>query len=311
MIRKRWATSALLVVVLLLAACGGGTSATTVAGGGAETTAAGGAETTVAADTTAAADTTMAAETTMATETTEAATDTTASAAALPDLGGQAVTVAVENAYPPFNYIDEDSGEPVGWDYDAWNEICSRLNCTPEFVETAWDGMIIAVGQGQYDVAADGITITEDRKKQVDFSDGYISVEQRLMVRIDEDRFTTLEEFKAGDYIVATQTGTTNLETATAEYGQERVQAFEQFGFAVQALIGGDVDAVIIDDTAGQGYIGQNANKIKLVQGSLVSDELGFIFPKGSELVDPVNAALESMRQDGTLEEINATWFTG
>ncbi len=308
MIRKRWATSALLVVVVLLAACGGGTSATTIAGGGAETTA-GGIASTVAADTTAAADTTTAAETTLATETTEAATETT-SAGALPDLEGRAVTVAVENAYPPFNYIDEDTGEPAGWDYDAWNEICSRLNCTPEFVETAWDGMIIAVSQGQYDVAADGITITDERKEQVDFSDGYIAVEQRLMVRIDEDRFTTLEEFKASDYIVATQNGTTNLTIALDEYGQERVLAFEQFGFAVQALISGDADAVIIDDTAGQGYIGQNANKIKLVQGSLRSDELGFIFPKGSELVDQVNAALDSMRDDGTLDEINATWFS-
>ncbi|HEX2369459.1 MAG TPA: transporter substrate-binding domain-containing protein [Acidimicrobiia bacterium] len=310
MIRKRWATSALLVVVLLLAACGGGTSGTTLAGGVAETTASGTETTAAATETTVAAATTVAADTTVATETTAGATDTTASAGALPDLDGRSVTVALENAYPPFNYIDEDTGEPAGWDYDAWNEICSRLNCTPEFVETAWDGMIIAVSQGQYDTAADGITITDERKEQVDFSDGYISVEQRLMVRIDEDRFTTLEEFKAGDYTVATQNGTTNLNVALNEYGQERVQAFEQFGFAVQALISGDADAVIIDDTAGQGYIGKNANKIKLVQGSLTSDELGFIFPKGSELVDPVNAALEAMRQDGTLDEINATWFS-
>ena len=68
---------------------------------------------------------------------------------------------------------------------------------------------------------------------------------------------------------------------------------------------------MIIDDTAGQGYQGENADAIKLLEGSLASDELGFIFPKGSELVDPVNAALASMRQDGTLDEINATWFSG
>lgn len=80
---------------------------------------------------------------------------------ALPDLEGRVITVAVENAYPPFNMLGED-GQGMGWDYDTVNEICRRLNCTPEFVETAWEGMILSVSQGQFDMAGDGITITED-----------------------------------------------------------------------------------------------------------------------------------------------------
>src|SRR5262245_27922083 len=79
----------------------------------------------------------------------------------LPDLGGRTITVAVENAYVPFNYLDEASGELIGWDYDTLAEICTRLNCVPEFIETSWDGMILAVSNGEYDMAADGITITE------------------------------------------------------------------------------------------------------------------------------------------------------
>jgi polar amino acid transport system substrate-binding protein len=245
-----------------------------------------------------------------ATATTMASTETTGAAAGeLPDLGGQTITVAVENAYPPFNYIDEASGEAVGWDYDAVNEICSRINCTPEFVEVAWDGMIIAVSEGQYDMAADGITITAEREEQVDFSQGYVSVEQKLLVRIDEDRFANIDEFGAGDYLVATQLGTTNFDTAVDAFGEDRVQGYEQFGFAVQAVLNGDADAVIIDDTAGQGYIGENADQLKLIEGSLSSDELGFIFPPDSELVDAFNAALSSMEEDGTLAQINGTWW--
>ncbi|MBZ0297194.1 MAG: transporter substrate-binding domain-containing protein, partial [Anaerolineae bacterium] len=68
----------------------------------------------------------------------------------LPDLDGQTITVAVENAYPPFNFVDPDSGEAMGWDYDTINEICARLNCVPEYVETAWDGMILAVSNGEF-----------------------------------------------------------------------------------------------------------------------------------------------------------------
>ena len=80
----------------------------------------------------------------------------------LPDLGGRTVTVAVENAYMPFNVIDEETGEAVGWDYDTLGLICELVNCVPEFVETSWEGMIVAVSNGEYDMAADGITITEE-----------------------------------------------------------------------------------------------------------------------------------------------------
>lgn len=227
----------------------------------------------------------------------------------LPDLGGRTITVAIENAYIPFNYIRLDNGEAEGWDYDALAEICRRLNCVPEFQQIAWDGMITAVGQGQFDMAADGITITEERRQVVDFSDGYISVEQRVMVRLIEDRFESVETLQAGDFMVGSQRGTTNFDKAVDLVGEARVTGFDDFGATVQALINGDVDAVFIDDTAGQGYVGANQEDIRLLPGSLSSDQLGFIYPKGSDLVAPVNAALAAMREDGTLDALAAKWF--
>lgn len=231
--------------------------------------------------------------------------------AELPDLGGREITIAVENAYLPFNYIDPNTGEPAGWDYDAWDEICNRLNCVPNYVETSWDGMIVAVSQGQFDAAADGITITEDRAQMVDFSDGYINIEQRLLARLDEDRFDSPESFAANEeLLVGTQVGTTNYDTSVGLVGAERVQAFNDFGSAVQALIAGDVDAVVIDETAGQGYLGVNADQLKLVGESLESQQLGFIYPPGSDLVEPVNQALATMAADGTLDELAEKYFS-
>lgn len=228
----------------------------------------------------------------------------------LPDLGGREIVVAIENAYIPFNYIRLDNGQAEGWDYDALAEICRRLNCKPVFREIAWDGMIAAVAAGQFDMATNGITITEERKKSVDFSDGYIKVDQRLVVRIDENRFSTVEEFKNGNFKLATQKGTTNYDEGIKLVGEARVIAFDEFGQAIQAVIAGDADAAIIDDVAGQGYVGVNADKLKLLDG-LVSEgqELGFIFPKGSDLVGPINAALKAMREDGTLQRLQEKWF--
>jgi polar amino acid transport system substrate-binding protein len=170
--------------------------------------------------------------------------------------------------------------------------------------------MIQAVSDGQFDAAADGITITDERAEIVDFSIGYMNIDQRLLVRVDEDRISSIEDIVNDESLVlGTQTGTTNYETATSYLPEERIQAFEQFPFAVQALIAGDVDAVIIDETAGQGYLGENADALKLVGPSMSSDELGFIFPKDSELVDPVNQAIAAMKADGFLEEINLKYF--
>lgn len=234
----------------------------------------------------------------------------------LPDLEGREVTIAIENAYLPFNYINLQTKEAAGWDYDAWDEICRLLNCEPVYVEAAWDGMITAVSEGLYDAAADGITITEERAEVVDFSDGYINLEVRLLVRLDEDRFTEPEEFAADDsLLMGTQVATTNWQIAVDQIfdGDEndpRLLAFETFPAAVEALIGGEVDAVIIDETAGQGYVGVNADKLKVVGASMSSDELGFIFPKGSDLVDPVNLALAEMESNGFLDGLAETYFS-
>jgi phosphate/phosphite/phosphonate ABC transporter binding protein len=229
----------------------------------------------------------------------------------LPDLGGREITIAVENAYLPFNFISLDTGEPGGWDYDFVNEACARLNCTPVWVEFAWDTMIASVAEGQFDMAADGITITEERAQQVDFSDGYANIEQRLLVRIDEDRFETIEELAADPNLkLTTQVGTTNYNTAIKYVPEDRILAVDTFGLAVQSVISGDADACVIDEVAGQGYVGANADSVKLIGPSLSSDQLGFIFPKGSDLVEPFNAVIAQMKADGTLEELNQKWFS-
>ena len=228
----------------------------------------------------------------------------------LPDLGGCEFTFAVENAYLPFNYVDPADGVAKGWDYDVFNYMAELMNFTPVYVPFAWDGMIQAVADGQFDIAGDGITITAERDKIVDFSDGYINLTQRVMVSTSNTAVTSLDDLISGDYVVGVQKGTTNYEFAVANLGEAKVKAFDTFDFAIAAVISGDIDASIIDETAGLGYMGANKDKVKLVGGDLTSEQLGFAFPNGSQLVAVVNAGLAEMKANGKLDEISTKYFS-
>jgi polar amino acid transport system substrate-binding protein len=228
----------------------------------------------------------------------------------LPDLAGRTVVVAVENAYPPFNNIDESSGEGVGWDYDTVREICKRINCVPDFQEAAWDGIFPAMAAGEFDMLADGVTFTEERDKEVDFSIPYVTVGQVLLVAADET--ASIEDFKSDtSMLIGVQIQTTNEIVAKEVFSEDRVQSFEDFGAPVLAIISGDVDGVVIDNVAAVGFIAEHPGELKAI-GQLTSDEkLAFVFPPGSDLIEPVNAAIESMKSDGKLDEINKKWGLG
>jgi polar amino acid transport system substrate-binding protein len=238
-----------------------------------------------------------------------------ASAQGLPDLNGRKVVVVTENAYPPLQFVDPKDGKAIGWEYDAMNEIAKRLNFQVEYANTSWDAMIQAVSDKQYDIGMTGITIKDDRKEKVDFSDPYMRSEQFMLVRGDESRFTdakTFSEFKDG--LVGAQAGTTPFYTAVYSVldGNEqnpRIKLFETFGATVQALKTGDVDMVLTDGTAGKGYVDASNGGLKLVGGPLGSEDFGFIFAKGSDLVGPVNQAIAALKADGTIDALNKKWF--
>lgn len=236
-------------------------------------------------------------------------------AADLPDLKGRDITVVTENAYPPLQFIDPKSGQQIGWEYDAMEAIAKRLNAKIRYQNTSWDAMIQAVSDGQYDIGMTGITIKEERKEKVDFSDPYMRSQQFMLVRGDEKRFSDAKSFAATkDALIGAQPGTTPFYTAVYEVldGNEqnpRIKLFETFGATVQALKAGDVDMVLTDGTAGKGYVDASNGGLKLVGDPLGSEDFGFIFKKGSDLVAPVNAAIAALKADGTFEALNKKWF--
>ncbi len=236
-------------------------------------------------------------------------------AADLPDLGGREVVVVTENAYPPLQFMDPASGEAIGWEYDAMADIARRLNIDVSYQNTSWDAMIPAVSSGQYDMGMTGITIREDRAEVVDFSDPYMRSEMVMLVRDDEERFADAAGFAADDaLLIGAQPGTTPFyvgiyEVLDGDESNPRMRLFETFGAGVQALRTGDVDLVLTDGPAANGYVAASDGGLKVVGDKLGTEDFGFIFPKGSDLVEPMNAAIAAMKADGTVDALNQKWL--
>lgn len=234
--------------------------------------------------------------------------------AALPDLEGRAIVVVSENAYPPLQFLDE-TGRAVGWEYDAIAAIAERLDLNVTFANSSWDAMIPAIAQGEYDLGMNGITIREDRMEQVDFSDAYLRSEMHMIVRGDEARFTDAAGFSADpDLLMAAQPGTTPFYVGVYDLfgGDEetpRIVKFETFGAGLQALKSGDVDLALSDSTAANGYVAASEGALKIVGEPLGAEEFGFIFPPGSDLVGPFNAAIAALEADGTFAALSRKWF--
>jgi polar amino acid transport system substrate-binding protein len=234
--------------------------------------------------------------------------------AEVPDLAGREIVVVTENAYPPLQFLD-GSGAAIGWEYDAMTEIAKRLNATVTYQNTSWDAMIPAVSEGQYDMGMTGITIKDERRAQVDFSEPYMRSEMLMIVRGDETRFTDAASFAAiPELLISAQPGTSPFYAAVyniLDQNEEnpRIIKFETFGAGLEALKAGDVDMTLSDSTAANGYVGASNGGLKIIGEPLASEDFGFIFPKGSDLAGPINAAIADMKADGTMDALNQKWF--
>lgn len=224
------------------------------------------------------------------------------------DLGGATIRVGSDTTYPPFETVDAQ-GNIVGFDIDVFNAICERVNCVAEFVTTAWDGIFPALAAGEFDAVASGVTITAERAQIVDFTDPYFVVDQAITTRVENEAWV-LSDFVDGTLTLGAQTGTTNALTAEDLVGRDRVRLYDDFNAAIQALLNGDVDGVMIDNVIADAFVATYAGELVIAVPSVESgEELGFAVQQGSELVDALNAGLAQISADGTLDALIQKWF--
>lgn len=226
------------------------------------------------------------------------------------EFGGQTVRISGGNVYPLFSYLDENAN-PIGWDCDLWNEVCSRLNCEPPFVGVAWEGLFEAVSAGEYDMADDGMTLTLARSLKIEYSDPYVGYGQIVAVHASDDRFPDEDAWVNSDATVTTQIGTTNEITAMNLVGESRVVSYEDYDLPVVALLSEDVDSVIIHEVAAVGFMGEHPGEMKIAFSVIGGEFLALAFSPLSEYVEPVNWGMPEMFADGTMDQICQQWLLG
>lgn len=214
--------------------------------------------------------------------------------------------MATNAEFPPYEFYEGD--EIVGIDAEFAAAIAEKLGMELKIEDMAFDSIIPAVQSGKADFGAAGMTVTEDRMKEVDFSETYYTGRQVIIVAEDNTEITGPDDLEGKK--IGVQQGTTGDIYASDDYGDENVERYNKGFEAVQALQQGKVDAVIIDDQPAQTFVDENEG-LKILETEYVEEEYALCFKKDSELVEKVNKAIAELKEDGTFDKIIDKYIGG
>lgn len=224
--------------------------------------------------------------------------------------GPRTLVVATDATWPPMEYINTDQ-EIVGFDIDFMNAVADAAGFNVEFQNTAWDGIFAGLANGDYDAVISSVTITDERKRTMDFSTPYINAGQVLIVRKDAPAsWTTLDDL-AGKSVGA-QIGTTGSIEIQNNKGTE-LRTYDEIGLAIEDLAQGRIAGVVADTPIAADFVLQNENykaTLKIVGEPFTDEYYGVAVKKGnSDVLALINKGLEVLLNDGTVEEIQDKWL--
>ena len=215
------------------------------------------------------------------------------------ETGKETIVMATNAEFPPYEYYE--GKDIVGIDAEFAAAIAEKLGMELKIEDMAFDSIIPAVQSGKADFGAAGMTVTEERSLQEDFSDSYYTGRQVIIVTQDNTEITGPDELEGKK--IGVQQGTTGDLYATDDYGDENVERYNKGFEAVQALRQGKIDAVIIDDQPAQTFV-KESEGLKILDTEYVEEEYALCFKKDSDLVEKVNTAIAELKEDGTFDAI-------
>lgn len=220
------------------------------------------------------------------------------------------ITVAVDDAYPPMEYID-DNGDLVGFDIDFMTALSEEIGMEVEFLSTPWDSIFIGLVAGKYDVIVSSVSITEDRLANYDVSSPYLSNGQVIIVPVDGEDIATPEGL--GGLTVGVQIDTTSDHSASKvqETVDFELEAYDQIIETFLDLKAGRLDAIVVDFMVAMEYMKNEPGLYKITSAQLTNEPIAVYFKQDSntELLETINAGIKTLLENGKLKEISIKWF--
>ena len=251
------------------------------------------------------AKTTTAATEAPATTTEATAAETTAAAAELKTVEAGKLIMSTNAAFPPYEMVADD-GSFEGIDVEVAGAIAGKLGLELVVDDMDFDAALLAVQQNKSDIVMAGVTVTEDRQLIMNFSDSYATGVQVVIVKEGSD--VTLDNL--GEKMIGTQRGTTGYIYTTDDYGDDHVTAYDNGASAVQALLNGQVDCVVIDSAPAEAFVAANAG-LTILDTEYVTENYAIGVNKdNTALLDAINQALAELTADGTIQSIVGKYIT-
>ncbi len=235
----------------------------------------------------------------------EAAASETTEAAALTTVNAGKLTMSTNAAFPPYE-MTTDAGELEGIDVEIAGAIADKLGLELQIDDMDFDAALLAAQQGKSDMVMAGVTVNEERKQVMDFSNTYASGVQVVIVKEGSD-IATVDDL-AG-HMIGTQRGTTGYIYCSDDFGEDSVTAYDDGLTAVQALNNGQVDCVVIDSAPAKEFVAANEGLVILDTEYAVEDYAIGMAKGNTALVEAVNGALAELKADGTIDAILAKYI--
>lgn len=216
------------------------------------------------------------------------------------------IRVATDATWPPFESINEQTKQVEGFDIDLVKAIADKENLDVEFINVGFDPLLAGMAQGIYDAAISSITITEDRKKDMLFSDPYYAAGQIVVVRKDNTTITGPETLKGSVGAQIGTTGSMEIEKIKAA----TLKTYDDIGLAFQDLMNGQINAVVSDNWLALGYVAKNPDKLKTAGSKFTNENYGIAVAKGkTDLLEKINAGLKAVKSEGLIDKLSQKWI--
>jgi polar amino acid transport system substrate-binding protein len=219
------------------------------------------------------------------------------------------LVIGIDDAFPPMEFRNEKN-ELVGFDIDASKELGKRLGIKIEHVPTAWKGVIMSLKTKKFDIIWSGMSITEEREKEISFTKAYIMEKQVIVVKADNKKIKGLKDLGEST-IVGVQLGSTS-EEALAKLNKKfkEIKKYDTNTTAFMDLKIGRIDALAVDELVGRYYLAQRPGEYAVLSESLLSEPIGIgIRKEDISLKDKIQKTLDAMFKDGTMKKISIKWF--